>query len=45
MQPEPVLYRRRLRTRIILSFLVLGFGLTAMFALATVYLRTRLKAS
>ncbi len=43
MQPEPVLYRRRLRTRIILSFLVLGFGLTAMFALATVYLRTRLE--
>ncbi len=36
-------YRRRLRSRIILSFLLLGFGLTASFALATVYLRERLE--
>ena len=28
-------YRRRLRSRIILSFLLLGFGLTALFAVAT----------
>ena len=38
-----MLYRRRLRSRIILSFLLLGFGLTALFALATVYLRARLE--
>ena len=30
-------YRRRLRTRIILSFVLLGFGLTVMFALATIW--------
>ena len=36
-------YRRRLRSRIIVSFLLLGFGLTAMFALATVALRNRLE--
>ena len=36
-------YRRRLRTRIILSFLVLGFGLTALFAASSLYLRTRLE--
>lgn len=34
-------YRHRLRTRIVLSFLLLGFGLTAMFALATLSLRNR----
>ena len=28
-------YRRRLRSRIIVSFLLLGFGLTAAFALAS----------
>lgn len=38
-------YRRRLRSRIILSFLLLGFGLTAMFALATVALRARMERS
>jgi signal transduction histidine kinase len=36
-------YRRRLRSRIIISFALFGFGLTALFALATVYLRTRLE--
>src|SRR4249920_117242 len=36
-------YRQRLRTRIILSFLLLGFGLTAMFALASMALRSRLE--
>ncbi len=34
-------YRHRLRSRIILSFLLLGFGLTATFALATLSLRNR----
>ena len=38
-------YRRRLRSRIILSFLLLGFGLTALFAVATVALRNRLEGS
>jgi signal transduction histidine kinase len=38
-------YRRRLRSRIIVSFLLLGFGLTAMFALSTVALRNRLEGS
>jgi signal transduction histidine kinase len=36
-------YRRRLRSRIILSFFLLGFGLTALFAAATVVLRERLE--
>ncbi len=34
-------YRRRLRSRIIISFALFGLGLTALFALATVYMRTR----
>jgi signal transduction histidine kinase len=34
-----MLYRRRLRSRIILSFLLLGFGLAVLIASATVYLR------
>ena len=38
-------YRRRLRTRIIVSFLLLGFGLTALFAFATLTLRARLEGS
>ncbi len=38
-------YRRRLRSRIIVSFLLLGFGLTAMFAVATIALRARLEGS
>ena len=36
-------YRRRLRSRIILSFFLFGFGLTALFAAATVLLRERLE--
>ncbi|MEO6172662.1 MAG: HAMP domain-containing sensor histidine kinase [Arenimonas sp.] len=36
-------YRRRLRTRIILSFLALGFGLTALFAVSSLYLRSKLE--
>jgi signal transduction histidine kinase len=36
-------YRRRLRSRIIISFLVLGTGLTALFALSAIYLRDRLE--
>ncbi|MGY6519865.1 MAG: sensor histidine kinase [Lysobacteraceae bacterium] len=32
-------FRRRLRSRIILSFLLLGTGITALFAISTVYLR------
>ncbi len=35
--------RRRLRTRIIVSFALLGFGLTALFALAMLHLRNRLE--
>jgi signal transduction histidine kinase len=38
-------YRRRLRSRIIVSFLLLGFGLTAAFALATLALQSRLEGS
>lgn len=34
-------YRHRLRSRIILSFVLLGFGLTATFAVATLSLRNR----
>ncbi len=36
-------YRRRLRSRIILSFLLLGFGLTALFAAATQWSRNRVE--
>lgn len=35
--------RQRLRTRIVLSFLLLGFGLTALFAVATLYMKSRLE--
>ncbi|HEX5754806.1 MAG TPA: HAMP domain-containing sensor histidine kinase [Arenimonas sp.] len=35
--------RHRLRTRIVLSFLLLGFGLTALFAASTVYMQARLE--
>jgi signal transduction histidine kinase len=48
--PEPALprkrrpaYRRRLRSRIILSFLLLGFGLTSLFAFATQWTRSRVE--
>jgi signal transduction histidine kinase len=36
-------YRRRLRSRIVISFALFGLGLTALFAAATVYLRMRLE--
>ncbi|MDG6347891.1 HAMP domain-containing sensor histidine kinase [Luteimonas sp. 8-5] len=36
-------YRRRLRTRIILSFLLLGFGLTLLLAFATNWARNRVE--
>jgi signal transduction histidine kinase len=36
-------YRRQLRSRIILSFLLLGFGLTALFAFATQWTRNRVE--
>ena len=36
-------YRRRLRSRIILSFLLLGFGLTALFAAASQWARNRVE--
>src|SRR5690606_35844761 len=37
-------FRRRLRTRIILSFLLLGTGLTALFAFLTDYSRQRVES-
>ncbi|GAA4860217.1 HAMP domain-containing sensor histidine kinase [Luteimonas vadosa] len=40
---KPTRYRRRLRSRIVLSFLLLGFGLTALFAFATQYARNRVE--
>lgn len=36
-------YRRRLRSRIIISFALFGLGLTALFAVATLYMRARLE--
>ena len=36
-------YRRRLRTRIVLAFVLLGFGLTALFAIVTLYVRNNLE--
>ena len=36
-------YRRRLRSRIILSFVLLGFGLTTLFAFATQWTRSRVE--
>ena len=40
----PRRFRRRLRTRIILSFLLLGTGLTALFAFLTDYARQRVES-
>lgn len=37
-------FRRRLRSRIVLSFLFLGFGLTTLFAGSTLVLRERVEA-
>lgn len=36
-------YRHRLRSRIIISFALFGLGLTALFAVSTIYLRARLE--
>ncbi len=36
-------YRRRLRSRIIISFALFGFALTALFAVSSVYMRARLE--
>ena len=36
-------YRRRLRSRIIISFAIFGLSLTALFAVATIYMRARLE--
>ena len=36
-------YRRQLRTRIILSFVLLGFGLTLLLAFATTWTRTKVE--
>lgn len=36
-------YRRRLRSRIVLSFLLLGFGLTSLFAFSALYIRGKLE--
>jgi signal transduction histidine kinase len=36
-------FRRRLRSRIIISFALFGFALTALFAIASVYMRARLE--
>ncbi len=38
-----MLYRRRLRSRIILSYVLLGFGLAALIGAATVMLRARVE--
>ena len=38
-------YRRRLRSRIIISFALFGLGLTALFAAATMYMRARSPAN
>jgi signal transduction histidine kinase len=38
-----VQYRRRLRSRIIISFAIFGLSLTALFAIATIYMRSRLE--
>ena len=41
---RPARFRRRLRSRIILSFVLLGFGLTALFAFATNWTRARVES-
>ena len=40
---KPAKFRRRLRSRIIILFALFGFGLTALFAAATLYMRARLE--
>lgn len=41
--PEPTKHRQRLRARIVASFVLLGFGLTALFAVSTLALRERIE--
>lgn len=41
--PDRPRHRQRLRARIIMSFLLLGFGLTALFAASTLILRERIE--
>lgn len=41
--PRTTRYRRRLRSRIIVSFLLLGFGLTSMFAVFTLGMRSQME--
>jgi len=43
LQRRKTRYRRRLRSRIILSFVLLGFGLTTLFAFATNWTRNRVE--
>ncbi|MBS0590673.1 MAG: HAMP domain-containing histidine kinase [Proteobacteria bacterium] len=40
---KPGKFHRRLRSRIIVSFALFGLGLTALFAIATMYMRSRLE--
>ena len=40
---KPIRRRRQLRTRIIVSFVLLGFGLTALFAVVILNMRNRLE--
>jgi len=40
---KPAKFRRRLRSRIIISFFLFGFGLTALFATAIMYLRAQIE--
>jgi signal transduction histidine kinase len=42
-QQARVQYRRQLRSRIIISFALFGFALTALFAVATIYMRAKLE--
>ncbi len=42
--PRRLVRRRRLRTRVIVAFVLLGFGLTALFGAAMLYLRNRLES-
>ena len=42
-QRKKIRYRRQLRSRIILAFVLLGFGLTALFAYATNWTRSRVE--
>jgi signal transduction histidine kinase len=43
LRRRPTRYRRRLRSRIVLSFLLLGFGLTLLLAFTTNWARSRVE--